>query len=79
MKPELNVDIYQVVTRNSNEDDVAWVYINIENSIPDETGSYPCVKVEIPVCMNGSTDLKTSESEAIRKAKVILASAMTGL
>ena len=79
MKPELNVDIFQIVARNSEADDIAWVYINVANSLPDDTGAHSCVKLEIPVRLDAGTDLASSESEAIRKAKNLLSCAITGL
>ena len=78
MKPELNVNICQVATKNS-EDNLAWVFINVENSLPDETGAQPCIKLEIPVRLDDSRDLASSETEAIQKAKDLLSCAIAGL
>jgi hypothetical protein len=78
MKPELNVNICQVATKNS-EDNLAWVFIDVENTLPDDTGAHPRIKLEIPVRLDGGLDFASSESEAIRKAKNLLSCAISGL
>lgn len=78
MKPGLNVNMCQIVLHDS-EDDVTWVYINMENRHPDETGSIPRINIEIPVRLNGNTDQISPDSEAIRKAKALLSHAVASL
>ena len=78
MKPELNINICQVATKNS-EDNLAWVFIDVENSLPDDTGAHPRIKLEIPVRLDDSRDLASSETEAIKKAKNLLSCAIAGL
>ena len=78
MKPELNVNICQVTTKNS-EDNLTWVFIDVENSLPDDTGAHPRIKLEIPMRLNGGRDLASSETKAIQKAKDLLSCAIAGL
>jgi hypothetical protein len=78
MKPELNINICQVATKNS-ADNLAWVFIDLANSLPDDTGAHPRIKLEIPVRLNDGRDLASSETEAIQKAKNLLSCAIAGL
>jgi hypothetical protein len=78
MKPELNVSICLVTTKNS-DDNLTWVFIDVENNQPDDTGAHPRIKLEIPVRLNGGRDLASSETKAIQKAKALLSCAIAGL
>jgi hypothetical protein len=78
MKPELNVNICQI-TLQDNADDVQWVYIDVEDSRPDDTGSFGRIKLEIPVRLHDSRSRASSDSEAILKAKKLMACAIAGL
>ena len=78
MKPELNVNVCQIIPRNS-EDDVAWVFINVEDSRPDASGLQARIKIEIPLRLGDCDDQALPEGEAIRKAKALLSSAISDL
>jgi hypothetical protein len=75
MKPDLNVNISQI-TLQDKANDVQWVYINLENSCPDETGSCARIKLEIPIRSHSTT---SSDADAIQKAKDLMACAIAGL
>ena len=78
MKPELNVNFCQIIPRNS-EDDVAWVFINVEDRRPDENGLQARIKIEIPLRLEACADQTLAECEAIIKAKALLSSAILDL
>ena len=78
MKPELNVNICQIVPRNS-DDDVGWFFINVEHDLPDETGSCASIKLEIPVRLPPEADPYASEPEVMLKAQALMVSAMAVL
>lgn len=78
MKPELNVNICQIIPRNS-DDDVAWYFINVEHRLPDETGSRACIKIEIPVRLHPEENLSLTEPEVMQKAKALIRGAIASL
>jgi hypothetical protein len=78
MEPELNVNICQIIPRNSNHA-VGWFFINVENSVPDDTGSHACIKLEIPVRLDPEADLALTEPEVMQKAKDLMACAIAAL
>lgn len=78
MKPELNVNFCQIIPRNS-EDDVAWVFINVEDRRPDENGLQARIKIEIPLRLVDADNQILPDSEAISKAKALLSSAISDL
>ena len=78
MKPELIVNVCQIIPRNS-EDDVAWVFINVEDGIPDEKGLHARINIEIPLRLEACANQSLAESEAISKARALLSSAISDL
>ena len=78
MKPDLHVNVCQIIPRNS-DDDVAWVFINVEDRLPDESGSHARINIEIPMRLDACGDQPLAESEAIGKAKALLSSALSDL
>jgi hypothetical protein len=78
MKPELNVNVCQIIPRNT-DDDVAWVFIQVENLLPDAGGSHARINIEIPVRLDACANQALAESEAISRAKVLLSSAIADL
>ena len=78
MKPELIVNVCQIIPRNS-EDDVAWVFINVEDGIPDAKGLQARINIEIPLRLDACKDQGAAESEAISKARALLSSAISDL
>ena len=78
MKPELNVHICQIIPRNS-DDDVGWFFINVEHSVPDDTGSRACIKIEIPIRLHPEANLSLTEPEVMQKAKDLMRDAIASL
>jgi len=78
MKPELNVNICQIIPRNS-DDDVGWFFINVEHSVPDDTGSRACIKIEIPIRLHPEANLSLTEPEVMQKAKDLMRGAIASL
>ena len=78
MKPELNVTVCQIIPRNTDED-VAWVFINVEDRLAGESEPHARIAIEIPIRLEASDRHDLSESEAIRKAKTLLSSAIADL
>lgn len=78
MKPELNVNICQIIPRNS-DDDIGWFFINVEHSVPDDTGSRACIKIEIPVRLSAEASLSLTEPEVMQKAKDLMRGAIASL
>ena len=78
MKPDLNVNICQIIPRNST-DDVGWFFINVDHDLPDDTGSYASIKIEIPVRLPSDADLSLTEPEAMQKAQDLMLGALAAL
>ena len=78
MKPELNVNFCQIIPRNS-DDDIGWFFINVEHSLPDDTGSRPSIKLEIPVRLPPEEELALTEPDIMQKARALMISAMAAL
>jgi len=78
MKPELNVNFCHIIPRNSN-DDIGWFFINVEHSLPDDTGSRASVKLEIPVRLPSEEALPLNEPEVMQKARDLMLSAIAAL
>ena len=78
MKPELNVNICQIIPRNS-DDDVGWFFINVDHDLPDDTGSCASIKIEIPVRLPPDADLSLTEPEAMQKARDLILGALSAL
>ena len=78
MKPALNVNICQIIPRNSN-DDVGWFFINVDHDLPDDTGSCASIKIEIPARLPPDADLSRTEPEAMQKAQDLMAGALAAL
>ena len=77
-KSELNVNVCQIIPRNTDED-VAWVFINVEDNLPDDSGPHARIAIEIPIRLGVSGNRSLTESEAIRRAKTLLSSAIDDL
>ena len=78
MKRDLSVNICQITLQDKN-DDIQWVYIDVEDRNPDDTGPCARIKLEIPIRMNGDQGKLSPDSEAILKAKKLMACAIAGL
>jgi hypothetical protein len=78
MKPEVSVNICQIIPRNS-DDDVGWFFINVDHDLPDDTGSCASIKLEIPVRLPLDADLSLTEPEVMQKAQELMVSALAAL
>ena len=78
MKPDLSVNICQITLQDQN-DDIQWVYIDVADRNPDDTGPCARIKLEIPIRMNGDRRKLSSDSEAILKAKKLMACAIESI
>jgi hypothetical protein len=78
MKSELNINFCHIIPRNSN-DDIGWFFINVEHSLPDDTGSRASVKLEIPVRLHTEEALPLNEPEVMQKARDLMLSAIAAI